>query len=386
MDELISRQKAKDAIDMALDHIDHVPPWVYDNLLNALNEVPSAEPSAKDINVPSNDAISRQRVIEAIDKFIPADPMKNDYTQGISVGLAIATRCIEEFSQETDESSQGLVKDLISRQDAIDAVETKIKKWNAVDGEGYHVGLGLRYTDVIDTLTELPSVQEKPFNLPEIYIAEGYDTIEDEDGNVGFGVYIPDEKQIYVVGDVDNEVRLKALFHELCHWVQDMCGRPFDEDEANRFAEVVYDALPSVHPEHLVKESGNLVNDLVKGDCISRQAAITIPILPKEHRKYQTMNLDDAYELGWFDCQECIEDLSSASPDLSGYSDRLWKLAYERGKASAQLRKGKWIETEFLKLRECSCCHVRWGMYDVENFDFCPNCGSYNGGDSDDNE
>lgn len=51
------------------------------------------------------------------------------------------------------------MSDLISRQDAIDAVETKIKKWNAVDGEGYHVGLGLRYTDVIDTLTELPSAQ-----------------------------------------------------------------------------------------------------------------------------------------------------------------------------------------------------------------------------------
>lgn len=41
--DCISRQEAKDAIDMALDHIDHVPPWVYDKLLNALNEVPSAE-------------------------------------------------------------------------------------------------------------------------------------------------------------------------------------------------------------------------------------------------------------------------------------------------------------------------------------------------------
>ena len=51
------------------------------------------------------------------------------------------------------------MSDLISRQAAIEAVETKIKKWNAVDGEGYHVGLGLRYTDVIDTLTELPSAQ-----------------------------------------------------------------------------------------------------------------------------------------------------------------------------------------------------------------------------------
>lgn len=44
MEELISRQKAKDAIDMALDRIDHVPLWVYDNLLNALNEVPPAQP------------------------------------------------------------------------------------------------------------------------------------------------------------------------------------------------------------------------------------------------------------------------------------------------------------------------------------------------------
>lgn len=40
------------------------------------------------------------------------------------------------------------------------------------------------------------------------------------------------------------------------------------------------------------------------------------------------------------------------------------------------VRHGKWIETEFLKLRECSCCHVRWGMYDTENFTYCPDCGA----------
>ena len=40
------------------------------------------------------------------------------------------------------------------------------------------------------------------------------------------------------------------------------------------------------------------------------------------------------------------------------------------------VRHGKWIETEFLKLRECSCCHVRWGMYDTENFIYCPECGA----------
>ena len=50
-------------------------------------------------------------------------------------------------------------------------------------------------------------------------------------------------------------------------------------------------------------------------DLIRRQDAITIPILPKEHRKYQTMNLDDAYELGWLDCQKYIEDLPPTQPD-----------------------------------------------------------------------
>lgn len=64
MEELISRQKAKDAIDMALDHIDHVPPWVYDNLLNALNEVPSVEPTHKtpSITLGALDCVDRRLV------------------------------------------------------------------------------------------------------------------------------------------------------------------------------------------------------------------------------------------------------------------------------------------------------------------------------------
>ena len=68
MSDLISRQKAKDAIDMALDHIDHVPSWVYDNLLNALNEVPSVKPTHP---TPSNtlgvlDCVDRAEAIKAV--------------------------------------------------------------------------------------------------------------------------------------------------------------------------------------------------------------------------------------------------------------------------------------------------------------------------------
>jgi hypothetical protein len=50
-------------------------------------------------------------------------------------------------------------------------------------------------------------------------------------------------------------------------------------------------------------------------DLISKTEAITLPVMPKEHREYQTQNLDDAYEQGWFDLQKCIENLTSAQPE-----------------------------------------------------------------------
>ena len=63
-------------------------------------------------------------------------------------------------------------------------------------------------------------------------------------------------------------------------------------------------SLPSVQPE--IKTDG---------DTISRQVAIMLPVMPKEHREYQTHNLDDAYEQGWFDLQKCIEKLPPAQPE-----------------------------------------------------------------------
>ena len=44
MNNLIDRQDAKDAVDMALDIMEDIPQWAVDDLLNALNKVPSAEP------------------------------------------------------------------------------------------------------------------------------------------------------------------------------------------------------------------------------------------------------------------------------------------------------------------------------------------------------
>jgi hypothetical protein len=164
------------------------------------------------------------------------------------------------------------VNDLIDRQAAIDAIngvlveDDACKVWfrlalqNLPSAQPEPIRLHVDHAFTEEEIKNLkqkisdspivfiPSA-EKPFKLPEIYVADGYDTVADEDGNVGFGVYVPDENQIYVAGDVEDEIRAKALLHELCHWVQAMCGRSFDEDEANEFSDIVYDALPSAQPE-----------------------------------------------------------------------------------------------------------------------------------------
>ena len=151
------------------------------------------------------------------------------------------------------------MSDLIDRQAAIDALHMHLM---------YRMGTDSNKKRLDDWINSLPSAQGKPFNLPEIYIADGYDTIEGEDGNVGFGVYVPDENQIYVAGDVEGEIRARALLHEICHWVQAMCGRSFDEDEANELSDIVYDALPSAQETHEERTETHAC------DCISRQAAI----------------------------------------------------------------------------------------------------------------
>ena len=66
-------------------------------------------------------------------------------------------------------------------------------------------------------------------------------------------------------------------------------------------------------------------------DCISRQEAIDA------HYEYCNKHPDAGFPV-W--SLKILEDLPSAQPDLSGYSDKLWKAAYERGKAEAQQR---WI-------------------------------------------
>lgn len=47
-------------------------------------------------------------------------------------------------------------------------------------------------------------------------------------------------------------------------------------------------------------------------EYIEKQAAISLPVLPKEHREYPTFNLDDVYVKGWNDALEFVEKIPPA--------------------------------------------------------------------------
>ena len=111
-------------------------------------------------------------------------------------------------------------------------------------------------------------------------------------------------------------------------------------------------------------------------DLISRQAAIDAmteyywSIMGDEPPK-----LDEKTAL-YVDLKQAVKRLPTA--DLSEYSDKLWKTAYERGKAEAHPKKGEWVafanEGGELDLR-CSVCGEEQGFF-FGYFNYCPNCGA----------
>ena len=42
----------------------------------------------------------------------------------------------------------------------------------------------------------------------------------------------------------------------------------------------------------------------------------------------------------------------------------------------SERKMGKWVQAETMNIFECSCCHSRWNVYYVCDFDYCPHCGA----------
>ena len=74
-----------------------------------------------------------------------------------------------------------------------------------------------------------------------VHVVEGYDTIETPQG-VGFGVFVPETLEIFIAGEMpDKEENLiKVLAHEFMHFLQYRDKKPYDEADADAFAEEIY--------------------------------------------------------------------------------------------------------------------------------------------------
>ena len=64
-------------------------------------------------------------------------------------------------------------------------------------------------------------------------------------------------------------------------------------------------------------------------EYIKKEAAMTVPVLPKEHREYQTFNLDDAYEQGWNDALENLVNVPTA--DVAPVRHGRWEFKDDDG-------------------------------------------------------
>ena len=80
-----------------------------------------------------------------------------------------------------------------------------------------------------------------------------------------------------------------------------------------------------------------------------------------------------------------IKAIPSADTDISEYSDKLWKNAYERGKADRPQGEWKSVKASIYPYGydvECSVCGFRMGS--SFGYKYCPNCGAYMKGADDD--
>lgn len=92
---------------------------------------------------------------------------------------------------------------------------------------------------------------EEDVNLTILY---GYDSVCDpKEAGTGFAIYnildkniyIADPKEIQKSCDISEEdakiTTIESLFHEYRHHQQNLQGLPFDEEDAEQFAEVMYE-------------------------------------------------------------------------------------------------------------------------------------------------
>lgn len=80
-----------------------------------------------------------------------------------------------------------------------------------------------------------------------IHILDGYDTVE-VNNKIGFGVsHVPDNEnenyEIWVAGDLPDDYLITTIVHEFAHFLQYCNREPFNEDDAEKFANKILEEL-----------------------------------------------------------------------------------------------------------------------------------------------
>ena len=81
--------------------------------------------------------------------------------------------------------------------------------------------------------------RDSPFYL---HICEGCDSVQDPyTERLAFGMFNRETNHCYVAGDLEEEQVLKTIAHEYKHYIQKCSGVEFNEEDAENFADYMYD-------------------------------------------------------------------------------------------------------------------------------------------------
>ena len=222
------------------------------------------------------------------------------------------------------------MSDLIDRQAAIDTLDKHLRTTD----------VPVSYPGIISALTEW--LNELPSAQPERLTDDDFETIR---------------------------IHLNAYKEKLCNqqrW-----------KEADEYQCILDRFISFASAQPVAKD----INIPVK-DCISRKAAIDAIMDADVCVTWNgVISDDDAVDIAIKSTKgsviSSIVNMPSAQPDMSEYSDKLWKKAYERGRAEAQAEIVRCKDCKHYKFADNRAFgfpvkRCEWtGFEDVDNDDFC---------------
>lgn len=97
-------------------------------------------------------------------------------------------------------------------------------------------------SDEIDEFLQLLDMEYYTDESFYLHIAEDCDSIEDPTNNeLAFGMFGNHNNHCYIAGNLELEQVLKSIAHEYMHFIQKDKGLEYNEEDAENFAELMYD-------------------------------------------------------------------------------------------------------------------------------------------------